>query len=72
MDLEGSSLIASLIVSSVGFVVFAYGKKLTRLPQILVGLSLMIFPYFVPDVLLMSGIAAALLVGLWISLRFEQ
>ena len=69
MDLEADSLIASLIISSIGFVVFAYGKKLTRLPQVLVGLLLMVFPYFVPNVLLMSGIAAVLLVGLWVSVR---
>lgn len=70
MDLDAYSLIASLIISSIGFVVFGYGKKLSRLPQVLVGLLLMIFPYFVPDVLLMSGIAAVLLVGLWLSVRF--
>ena len=72
MDLEPGSLIASLIISSIGFVVFAYGKKLTRIPQIVVGLLLMAFPYFVPDVLLMSGIAAVLLVGLWVSLRYVE
>ena len=69
MDLESGSLVASLIVSSIGFVVFAYGKKLGRLPQVGVGLVLMGFPYFVSDVLIMSIIAAVLLVGLWISVR---
>jgi hypothetical protein len=70
MDMTGSSLIASLIVSSIGFVVFGYGKRLQRLPQIVIGLLLMAFPYFVPNVALMSGIAVALLGGLWLSLRF--
>jgi hypothetical protein len=61
MDLDGNSLIASLVIGSVGFVSFAYGKKQHRLPQMLVGVALMAFPYFVPGVLLMSGIAVALL-----------
>jgi hypothetical protein len=70
MDFDGGSLIASLIVSSIGFVVFGYGKRLQRLPQVIVGLVLMGFPYLVPDTLLMSIIAGVLLVGLWVVVRF--
>lgn len=70
MDFDGGSLIASLIVSSIGFVVFAYGRKLARIPQVLIGLVMMGFPYFVPDTLLMSIIAGVLLVGLWVAVRF--
>ena len=70
MDLESSSLVASLIVSAIGFVVFGYGKRMGRVPQIVVGLLLMAFPYFVPNVPLMAGIAAGLLALMWIALRF--
>lgn len=70
MDLETSSFIASLIVSSIGFVVFVYGKRQQRVPQVVVGLVLMGFPYLVPGVLLMTSIAAVLLIGLWLALRF--
>jgi hypothetical protein len=70
MDLETGSLIASLIVSSIGFVVFAYGKRQQRVPQVVVGLVLMGFPYLVPSVPLMAGIAAVLLGGLWLAIRF--
>jgi hypothetical protein len=70
MDFESGSLIASLIVSAIGFVVFGYGKRLGRLPQVVIGLLLMGFPYLVPNVLLMSGIAAGLLLLLWIAVRF--
>jgi hypothetical protein len=70
MDFDGGSLIASLIVSSIGFVVFGYGKRLERLPQVIIGLVMMAFPYFVPDTLLMSIIAGVLLVGLWVAVRF--
>jgi hypothetical protein len=69
MDIETSSLIASLIVSAIGFVVFGYGKRQQRVPQIAVGLVLMGFPYLVPSVPVMAGIAAVLLAGLWFAVR---
>jgi hypothetical protein len=70
MEMDGGSLVASLVVSSIGFVVFGYGKRMSRLPQVIVGLVMMAFPYFVPDTLLMSIIGGVLLAGLWIALRF--
>jgi len=69
MNLDGNSLLASLLISSIGFVAFAYGKKQKRLPQLLVGLSLMGFPYFVGSVPWMFGIAAALLGVMGLMLR---
>ena len=69
MDFESESLVASLIVSSIGFVAFMYGRRLERVPQIVVGLLLMAFPYFVPNVLLMAGIAAVLLILMWVAMR---
>jgi len=69
MNLNGPSLIVSLIIGSVGFVAFAYGKKQSRLPQMIVGLVLMVFPYFVTSVPWMVGITVALLGGLWGMLR---
>jgi len=68
MSLDPGSLIAGLLVSGVGFVVFEYGRRMRRPPQIGVGLVLMIFPYFVSNVFAMLAIAAALLVGLWLLL----
>jgi hypothetical protein len=65
MDFEPSSLIASLVVSSIGFVVFAYGKRQQRVPQVVVG-----FPYLVPSVAIMGAIAGVLLIGLWLAIRF--
>jgi hypothetical protein len=47
LGLDASSLIAGLFVSSVGFVLFSYGKKMSRPPQMAGGLLLMVFPYFV-------------------------
>ena len=69
MDLDANSMMASFLVSGVGFVAFVYGKKQSRYPQLLVGLILMIFPYFVPAVLPMLGIAVLLIAGLWFAVR---
>ncbi len=61
MSFDGNALLASLLVGSIGFVSFAYGKKMRRLPQMLIGVALMGYPYFVASVPLMLGIGVALL-----------
>jgi hypothetical protein len=63
MTLDGSSFVAALVISSVGFVAFSYGKSQRRLPQMLAGMTLLVFPYFVNGLLPMLGIFA-LVVGL--------
>ncbi|MEO7329747.1 MAG: hypothetical protein ABI193_14300 [Minicystis sp.] len=69
MDLDGNALIASLFVGSAGFVSFAYGKKMRRLPQMIVGLAMMIYPYFVSNVALMLGVCAGLFAALYVAVR---
>ena len=69
MSFDGNALLASLLVGSVGFVAFAYGRRQRRFPQMLVGLVLMVFPSFVDSVAVMLGIAAALLAALSLALR---
>ncbi len=69
MDLDANALLASLLISSIGVVAFVYGKRQSRFPQMLVGLALMGFPYFVSNIPLMFGIAAVLLGGLWGAVR---
>jgi hypothetical protein len=65
MDLNVGSLLASMLVSSVGFVLFMYGRKMGRPPHIVFGLALLVYPYFVPGVILMLGIAVILCGLLW-------
>lgn len=60
VNFDLSSLVCGVIVSSIGFVLFQYGRKMSRAPHVLAGLALLVFPYFVPGVLLMFGIAALL------------
>jgi hypothetical protein len=60
MNLDGNSLLLSLLVSGIGFVLFEYGRRQVRAPQIVFGLALMIFPYFVSNIAAMAGVGAAL------------
>ena len=66
MDLSTGTLLTSLLVGSVGFGIFLYGKKQLRGPQLVVGGVMMAYPYFITGPLAMLGIAGlliALLVG---------
>ena len=70
MSIDPWTLVAGLFVSTVGFVFFRYGKSMDRIPQLLTGLVLMGFPYFTNGPIPTLGIAAGLVAGLWIGLRF--
>lgn len=65
MSFDSNSLIASMLVSSVGFVLFTYGRKQRRLPHAGVGLLMLVYPYVVTNVPWMLGIAVALSALLW-------
>lgn len=69
MDLQADVLCTGLALSIVGAAVFVYGRRQSRFPHLAVGSALCIFPYFVPSVPIMLGIAAALLVGLAVAVR---
>ncbi len=70
MDFDANSLIASLVVSSIGTVAFIYGKRQSRVPHMAIGAILCIFPYFITDLYLMGGITLVLLGALWGGVRF--
>jgi len=70
MDLQAGPLIASLLVSSVGFVALWYGRKQRRIPHVVAGLALLVFPYFLSSTLLIVGIGALLTGALWLAAHF--
>jgi len=70
MNFDADTLIASMIIGGIGTVSFIYGKRQSRLPQMVVGILLIAYPYFISDVFLMIGIAVVLLAALWASIRF--
>lgn len=69
MNFDVSSLVASFVVSSVGFVLFIYGKRMSRIPHVAIGLVLLIYPYFISSVLPMLAIALVLVALLWLAVQ---
>jgi hypothetical protein len=69
MDIDGNALLLSLLIGCVGVACFVYGRRQSRLPQMLAGATLVVYPYFVPNLILMAAIAAAVLGLLWLALR---
>jgi len=62
-------LFLSLIPSGAGFVLFVYGKKQARWPQLAAGLALMIYPYFATSLVALVAWGALISVALWSTLR---
>jgi hypothetical protein len=60
-DFDPTVLIVSMIPSGIGFVLFTYGRKEHRAPQLLFGVLFMVYPYFTPTlgIMLAGGIALA-------------
>jgi hypothetical protein len=69
MDLSPGSLFGSLIVGAIGFVLFVYGKKQNRMPQLIAGVILSVFPMLVSSLVLMAGITVGVIGGLVLALR---
>jgi hypothetical protein len=69
MSLDAGSLFLSLITGGIGLVLFVYGKKQERWPQLAAGLALMAYPYFVSDVTWSLVVGAGILAGLWLAVR---
>lgn len=46
MNIDIGFFMLSFIFGAVGFVYFNYGRKQALIPQIIIGLTLMVYPYF--------------------------
>ena len=73
MDLVGTIdpawLFLSMIPAGIGFVLFVYGKKQARWPQLTAGLLLMVYPYFATSVGALIGVGLVIGFGLWYAMR---
>jgi len=69
MDFDVGTLLAGLAASGVGYVLFSYGRRQSRPPQLIVGLCMLIYPYFVPTALMVGLVGASLLLLLWGALK---
>jgi hypothetical protein len=69
MDFEGSTVIAGLFGSGIGFVLLRYGRKMSRLPHLMIGIVLLVAPYFLPGATSILLVTAGLLGLLWLGVR---
>ena len=70
MNLSFGSFVGSMLVSGVGLVFFNHGRKKTKSLFLVVGIVMMVYPYFITDFFWMVGIAALLSAILyWLSER---
>jgi hypothetical protein len=69
MQFDTSTLLAGLLMSSIGFVLFSYGKKMSRTPHLITGLILLGYAYFISNPVLILIVGAALLGLLWLAVK---
>jgi hypothetical protein len=69
MSFDPTALLVSVLISAVGVGFFVYGKKQQRAPQLVAGIALMGYTYFVSSVAVMLAVGAAILVALWVAVR---
>jgi len=64
-NLSAANLMGGLVFGSIGFVAFIYGKRMNLWKPMLLGLALMIYPYFISDDVMMIAIGALGTAGLF-------
>ena len=69
MSLDPMWLFVSLIPAGLGFILFVYGKKQERWPQLIAGLVFMIYPYFTSSLGSLVGVGVAVVLALWFVVR---
>lgn len=69
MSFDPGTLFLSLVTSGIGFVLFVYGKKQDRMPQLVAGIVLMVYPYFVSSLLMNLLAGAGIIAAMWLAIR---
>jgi hypothetical protein len=70
-DFDPTILIVSMIPSGIGFVLFTYGKKMHRLPQLLGGIAMMVYPYFTPTLATMASVGTLICALVWFAVQLD-
>jgi hypothetical protein len=70
MSFDGNVILAGLLVGGIGFVLLSYGWRMKRLPQVLAGIALLVYPYFVGNAVAILCIAPVVLLLLWLLIRW--
>ena len=65
LNLSAANLIGGFVFGSIGFVAFIYGKRMNLWKPMLLGIALMVYPYFVSNDAVMIAIGATGTAGLF-------
>jgi hypothetical protein len=55
MEFDFTLLLLGLVASGIGYVLFTYGRRQARWPQLVCGLVFMVYPYFTGSVTTLVG-----------------
>jgi len=58
--MNASTLVWGLLFSSIGFAFFLYGRKQRAVVPLVCGIALMIYPYFIPNLIALIAIGVVL------------
>jgi hypothetical protein len=61
-----AALFGSLLFGAIGFAAFAYGKRMLAWKPMVIGVGLMIYPYFVPRTWMMYAAGCGLCLALYL------
>jgi hypothetical protein len=64
MNLNLNTILLGSFISLIGLALLMYGRKEGRAPHMVVGLLLIIYPYFVGNLLIEVAVAVVLVAGL--------
>ena len=66
MNLSTANILASILFGSIGFAAFVYGKKQSNFKALVIGVILMVYPYFVVNPIALYAIGVALTLVLFL------
>ena len=69
MNFDPTWIFLSLIPGGIGFVLFVYGRKQQRLPHLLAGILMMVYPYFTQTATSLFSVGTVICVALWCAVR---
>ncbi len=66
LSISGASLFGGIIFGAVGLAAFIYGKKQASFKPMLIGILLMVFPYFISNTVIVFVIGSLLIAALFV------
>jgi hypothetical protein len=65
-------LLCAALASLIGLAAFVYGRRQRRAAPLVIGVALMVYPYFVSNLWALVGIGVFLIAGLILGSRLEE